>query len=56
MNTHLSECSTQLFPTSPTTRLQAENLAKTLILHTQESIELPALADVSLAGNADECG
>lgn len=55
MSARLSELSTQFIPTSPTIRLQAENLTKTFILHTQGSIELPVLERVSLAVNAGEC-
>ncbi|NEQ99348.1 MAG: phosphonate C-P lyase system protein PhnL [Cyanothece sp. SIO2G6] len=63
MNPHLSDSPTkrdhqqspQFIPASPTTRLQAENLTKTFILHTQGSMELPVLEAVSLAVDVGEC-
>ena len=55
MITNLSAPPNQFVPKSSTTRLQADNLVKSFVLHTQGSIELPALEGVSLAVNAGEC-
>ncbi|MEM9214379.1 MAG: phosphonate C-P lyase system protein PhnL [Cyanobacteria bacterium P01_F01_bin.150] len=55
MITNLSAPPNQFVPKSSTTRLQADNLVKSFVLHTQGSIELPVLEGVSLAVNAGEC-
>ena len=55
MTIHLSINSTQFISQFSTTRLQADNLIKSFVLHTQGNIELPVLEGVPLVGNAGEC-
>jgi alpha-D-ribose 1-methylphosphonate 5-triphosphate synthase subunit PhnL len=55
MSPHISTSPPKFSPISSTTQLQAENLTKTFILHTQGGIKLPVLEKVSLAINAGEC-